>query len=254
MKLGQRVIAHAFALLTGDLAEAAFQLFTLVPANMVAPVPDDMSFATAAVLPLSVYCDAAELYQNHSLAIPLPSARAEASGKSILIWGGSSSVGSSAIQLAHASGLEVIATSSPKNFGYVKGLGAAAVFDYTSSDTVSQLVNALKGSQCVGAFDTVGQAIPQCVELIKQLGGGHIVATSDPPEELPAGVTANHGELLLLFSHPHMMSGLTSIVQYLQFPLKITRSAKSSTVTIYQRHWEMAGSSLSPNPQSLVKG
>ena len=197
LQKGQRVIGHAFALLTGDHAEAAVQLYTLVPANMVAPIPNDMSFETAVVLPLSVSCAAAALYENNSLALPLPASNSEGNTKSILIWGGSSSVGSSAIQLARASGLQVIATSSPKNFDYVKGLGASVVLDHSDPEIVPKLVDALKESECVGAFDTVGKSIPQCVEIIKQLGGGHVVATSDPPEVLPSGVTANHGEWTL---------------------------------------------------------
>ncbi len=44
----------------------------------------------------------------------------------------STSVGSNAIQLAVAAGYEVITTSSPRNFDYVKKLGASQVFDYNS--------------------------------------------------------------------------------------------------------------------------
>ena len=194
---GQRVIGHAFALLTGDNAEAAFQLYTLVPANVIATIPENMEFEEAVVLPLSVSCAAAALYEKNSLALTLLLPRSdsdnEKNDKSILIWGGSSSVGSSAIQLARASGLGVIATASPKNFEYVKSLGASTVLDHAHPEVVRYLVRALQDTQCVGAFDTVGQAIPQCVEVIKQLGGGHVVATADPPEELPVGVTAGHG-------------------------------------------------------------
>lgn len=195
LKKGQRVIGHTFALLTGKNSEAAFQQYTLVPGNMIAPIPDDMAYATAAVLPLSVSCASAALYEKNSLGLPLPNSGSKADGNSILIWGGSSSVGSSAIQLARASGIEVIATASAKNFDYVKDLGASTVLDYAHPEIISELVEALRDSHCVGAFDTVGMAIPQCVEVIKQLGGGHVVATSDPPAKLPAGVTANHGQL-----------------------------------------------------------
>ena len=154
-----------------------------------------MSFATAVVLPLSVSCASAALFEKNALHLPFPNLSTVDTGKSVLIWGGSSSVGSSAIQLARASGLKVIATASAKNFDYVKGLGAAYVLDYMHSNVVSQLVATLQGSDCVGAFDTVGSSIEQCAMVLEQLGGGHVVATADPPETLPAGVTANHGEL-----------------------------------------------------------
>ncbi|TAQ89425.1 hypothetical protein B7494_g2244 [Chlorociboria aeruginascens] len=53
-------------------------------------------------------------------------------GKTVLIWGGSGSVGVNVIQLAVAAGYEVIATASPANFDYLKELGASEVLDYHS--------------------------------------------------------------------------------------------------------------------------
>jgi NADPH:quinone reductase-like Zn-dependent oxidoreductase len=41
-------------------------------------------------------------------------------GKTLLVWGGSTSVGSNAIQLGVAAGYEVVTTASPKNFDYVR--------------------------------------------------------------------------------------------------------------------------------------
>lgn len=49
-----------------------------------------------------------------------------------LIWGGSSAVGSNAIQPAKAAGFEVVTTYSPQRFIYVKSLGASKIFDYNS--------------------------------------------------------------------------------------------------------------------------
>ena len=200
------MVGHACAILTGNNAEAAFQKYTLLPANLIASIPEIMSFDTAAVLPLSVSCAAAALYEKDALSLPLPQAdkmNANANGqgdsaeKTILIWGGSSSVGSSAIQLARSSGLRVIATASEKHFDRAKDLGAAAVYDYRSPHVVADLVKVLQGSTCLGAFDTTGANVQDCAEILSQLGGGHVVATADPPKTLPEGVTANHGEQYL---------------------------------------------------------
>lgn len=49
--------------------------------------------------------------------------------EAVLIWGGSSSVGMYAIQLAKLSGYTVISTASPINFELLKSLGATEVFD-----------------------------------------------------------------------------------------------------------------------------
>jgi NADPH:quinone reductase-like Zn-dependent oxidoreductase len=46
----------------------------------------------------------------------------------VCLWRGSTSDGSNAIQLAVAAGYEVITTSSPRNFDYVKKLGPSHVY------------------------------------------------------------------------------------------------------------------------------
>lgn len=50
--------------------------------------------------------------------------------RSIFIDGASGGVGSAAVQLAHYLGLHVIASCSPSNADYVRGLGADVVLDY----------------------------------------------------------------------------------------------------------------------------
>jgi NADPH:quinone reductase-like Zn-dependent oxidoreductase len=67
------------------------------------------------------------LYQ--SLQLPLPTESAGSAEKTtILIYGGSTATGSLAIQYAKLSGLTVVTTCSPKNFDYVKSLGAGVFF------------------------------------------------------------------------------------------------------------------------------
>src|SRR5262245_28814701 len=57
----------------------------------------------------------------------------------ILIYGGSSAMGVTGIQFAKLSGLTVVATCSPRNFDYVKSLGADAVFDYNSPTAIDDI-------------------------------------------------------------------------------------------------------------------
>ena len=190
---GQRVLGKALSLTSGDHAAAGYQLYTSVPSNAVTPIPDSMDFPTAAVLPVSVSCAAAGLYEKSSLGLPLPSANPPKARKIILVWGGSSSVGSSTIQLARASGIEVVATASPKNFEYVKKLGASAVFDYSQPDIVDKLAEALKDGNCAGAYDTVGTNFAQCAAVLEKLGGGHVAGVLPPQGKPPANVTFGFG-------------------------------------------------------------
>jgi NADPH:quinone reductase-like Zn-dependent oxidoreductase len=76
-------------------------------------------------------------------------------GKSILIWGGAGATGILAIQIAkQAFGLNVITVASPKNFEFLKSLGADHVFNYKDADVVDQIKAAANGDIRY-ALDTV---------------------------------------------------------------------------------------------------
>ena len=99
-------------------------------------------------------------------------------------------MGSNAIQLAVAAGYEVITTASPKNFDYVKKLGASNVFDYNSPNVVSDLINTFKGKTSVGAFDAIGDgAWARPVEFIQKTDGAKFVTTVTPGcPDAPEGI------------------------------------------------------------------
>ncbi len=72
------------------------------------------------------------------------------SGETILIQGGAGGVAGFAIQVAKHLGARVISTASTGNLGYVRGLGADEVIDYTTTDFRKVVSNA------DAVFDTVG--------------------------------------------------------------------------------------------------
>ena len=120
------------------------------------------------MLPLAISTAAAGLYQKDNLNLPYPSMSAKPSGDIILIWGGSSCVGTAAVQLARASGLEVISTASSHNHDLVKSLGASQVFDHRSPSVVDDIVAALKGKRIVGAYDSISEEKTQkaCADIL----------------------------------------------------------------------------------------
>jgi len=163
---------------------------------LTAKLPDSLSFEKAVPLALSVSTASAGLFQKDYLSLELPDASLspKSSGKTVLIWGGSSSVGCSAIQLAVAAGHEVVTTASSHNHELCKSLGASQVFDYTKDSIVDDLVKALKGKKIVGAMDTISEpaTVKKCAEVLSQLDGGKFIATTlPPPEGLASGVKAN---------------------------------------------------------------
>jgi len=191
-KVGQRVVAGLFLRDSDDPKYGAFQLYTIVNELSVAVIPDSLPFEQAVVLPMGISTALAGL-QDY-LGIPLPSVPPKPTGDIILIWGGSSSVGASAIQLAIGSGVKVISTASKHNLDFVKSLGAEKVFDYKEDGVVDSIVEAFKetGRKVVGAFDAIGTEDTEkpIAGVLHQLGGGRIASVHLIPEGIyPANVT-----------------------------------------------------------------
>ncbi|KAK7992244.1 GroES-like protein [Apiospora saccharicola] len=175
IKVGDRVLGLTLGLTSNDPREGAFQHPTWhrlshQPCRPQMPLYCPLGIATAA----------AALYQKDYLGLVLPSLSPEPRGETLLIWAGSSSVGSNAIQLAVASGYEVITTSSPRNFGFCKELGASHVFDYSSASLTEDLVAAFKGKQIAGAFALLPGSAEPCLEVVHKSEGAKFVAMCLP--------------------------------------------------------------------------
>lgn len=191
-KKGDRVVGHAVGMATKRNQDNGFQAYTILQTNMACELPDNIPFENAAVIPLGLSTAASGLFQGEYLNLQFPTEPVRKStGKTLLIWGGSSSVGSNAIQLAVAAGYEVIATASPRNFEYVKKLGASKVFDYHGSTIGDDLVNALKGKTIAGALDCIGgpTATAICADVVHKSTGNKFVSTTkrgfnDGPEDV----------------------------------------------------------------------
>ncbi|KAI9034990.1 zinc-binding alcohol dehydrogenase family protein [Aspergillus affinis] len=207
-KKGQRVIAHLVGLKTFEPANNAFQLYPVSDERLTAVIPDSLSFEQAAVLPISISTAATGLYSPDNLNLPLPSENPKPTGKTLLLWGGASSVGTIVIQLAVASGLKVVATASPANHQFLKDLGASAVFDYKSPSVVEDIVKELQGSEIAGIYDaiTTDQSL-EPVAAIARLIGSHDIATVNYRESSPEGVNFKMVICYALAFSPHEKIG-----------------------------------------------
>jgi NADPH:quinone reductase-like Zn-dependent oxidoreductase len=190
-KVSDRVVGHAVGMTSGRNEENAFQSYTILSTNMASHIPEGMPFEKAVVLPLGLSTAACGLFQEDFLNLRFPTEpKSHRKGEALLVWGGASSVGSNAIQLAVAAGYEVYTTASPKNFEYVKNLGATAVFDYTSATVADDIVTALSGKTIAGAIDCIGPpATTPTVDIVLRTSGVKFVSTVKPGFEAPAGVT-----------------------------------------------------------------
>ena len=196
-RVGDRVVGYAAGSdkSRDRAAEGAFQDYVVLLAHMASPIPAALPFEDAAVLPLGVSTAACGLFQKDFLALNAPSAAPTPSGKTLIVWGGSTSVGSNAIQLAVAAGYDVVTTASPRNFAYVKQLGAREAFDYRSKTVISDIVSALRGREIAGALAIGAGSAAACIDVVGACKGHRFVAMATPPTSF-YNVPVGRGRLL----------------------------------------------------------
>lgn len=158
--------------------EGAFQLYTALLDTLASPIPDAMSFTDAAVMPLGVSTAACGLFQPQNLGLSLPGVQDGSRSKRILVWGGSTSVGSNAVQLATAAGYRVVSTASPKNADLVRSLGAEAVFDYRDADVLARITEHNGGAAFDHALAVGAGSAAACLRLLGP--GGRLAMASTP--------------------------------------------------------------------------
>jgi len=183
-KSGTRVAAFAPCFfMQGAPDYGALQTRVLVPAVNAVPLPQAISFNDASILPMAAATAWAGWY---SLGIARDTKYTAADKKGLLVWGGASSIGSAAVQIAKLMGFSVYVTASEKHHELLKGLGATKVFDYKDEHVVENIVKAAKadGVTVQQGFDAVGQkeSSMKVLELLKGAGTAKL-ASATPPQE-----------------------------------------------------------------------
>lgn len=106
------------------VAPGSFAEYAVAEESRIAPKPASLSFAQAAVVPVSAATALRALDDVGRLRL----------GQSVLVVGASGGVGSYAVQLAKAFGAEVTGVCSAAKADLVTSLGADHVIDYASED------------------------------------------------------------------------------------------------------------------------
>ncbi|WP_233265326.1 zinc-binding alcohol dehydrogenase family protein [Leifsonia sp. AG29] len=179
--VGDRVCAYAMGIEKGRdaLAGGGFQHYVAVEASMTARLPWDLSFTEAAVLPLAFSTAAAALFERSQLGLDHSTlGSAPPRDEIVVIWGGATSVGGNAIQLARAAGYRVITTASPANHDRMRALGAEAVFDYRSPDVVRAITEAVGGSAVAGVVAIAAGSAEPCVSIAARTRARRVALTS----------------------------------------------------------------------------
>ena len=181
--VGDRVVAYARGLEKGQDARGGggFQHFVAVDATLTAILPSGMPAHDAVVLPLAFTTAAAALFEAKQLALDYSALGSGTERDEIVVvWGGASSVGGNAIQLARAAGYRVITTASPKNHARMQELGAEAVFDYRDTAAVADIVAAVGGDTVSGVLAVATGSASACLSIAKRTGARRVAMASPP--------------------------------------------------------------------------
>ena len=201
---------HTINLISGRPQDGAFALYTVVPANKAAILPDTISFADGVVVPFALEAAVCVLSLKEpgiampgvatpALGLPYPSLEdpVPALGKTLVVYGGSSSVGSMTTQLATAAGIHVISIVGTHNFDFSKRCGASQVFDHKDprvADKVVEAVGKAGQHEFIGIFDAIStpETYDHDLAILAKLGGGHLACVHPPPNaaNVPANVNA----------------------------------------------------------------
>ena len=155
LEVAGRIVALGQGVTEWNIGEAVCALangggyaeYAAAPAGQVLPVPAGLTMLQAAALPETYFTVWANLVERGRLA----------AGDSVLIHGGSSGIGITAIQIAKAWGATVICTvGNAQKAAACLALGADAAIDYRQQDFVAQTLK-ITGSRGVNLIlDMVG--------------------------------------------------------------------------------------------------
>ncbi|MCH8183694.1 MAG: NAD(P)H-quinone oxidoreductase [Proteobacteria bacterium] len=129
------------------LAGGGYAEYCAVPAPQVLPVPKGLSMVEAGAVPETFFTVWTNVFDQAGLK----------SGERFLVHGGSSGIGTTAIQLAHAFGAETYATAgSAEKCAACEKLGAKRAINYREEDFVAVIKDATNGEGVDVILDMVG--------------------------------------------------------------------------------------------------
>jgi NADPH:quinone reductase len=141
---GTRVVA---------LVDAGYAEYALADAQVVIPLPDEVSFAEATMIPI----------QGQTAYLLLTEAARLREGEAVLVHAAAGGVGTLAIQLARllGAGMVIGTARTPEELAVVRQLGADVALDISAPDWVEQVRAATRGRGVDIVLESVGGPVGQ---------------------------------------------------------------------------------------------
>ena len=192
--VGERVF---FQGIIGNYDAATFQQYVKLPAALAAKTPKKVSDEQAATFWVAGMAVATGFYHKSGIGLAAPwdkNGSSVGKGKTVVILGGSSSVGQYAIQFAKLSGFDhIVTSSSPSHFDYLKTLGATDVLDRSAATTADAFTSVIpKDSSVDFVYDSISSPSTQLLaaEILQNLHGGKVITVMPPDEKAVAAGSA----------------------------------------------------------------
>ncbi|MGO9778397.1 MAG: quinone oxidoreductase family protein [Streptosporangiaceae bacterium] len=149
---------YGYPALTGCYAQ-----YVTCPVEQLAPIPEGLSIADAAAVPIDGLTAEQGLTDELNVA----------AGEPVLITAGAGGLGHFAVPIARALGAFVVATASPRNHELVHKLGAIDVIDHTRPDWPQRVRDVISG----GPAKVLACAGPTLDGAARAARDGAIIAT-----------------------------------------------------------------------------
>jgi NADPH2:quinone reductase len=164
----------------GQGGQGSYAEFAIASADRVAHIPEGMSFAQAAALPVAALTAWQGLFDRGGLQ----------AGQLAMIHGGSGGLGGFAVQFARWAGARVAATCSTPNVEYLKNLGVERVIDYRK-ENIAEAVAAWAPGGLDYLMDAVGAStIPNGLDMVRTGGTFVSIPTLTDDGDIPAAAVA----------------------------------------------------------------
>jgi len=219
---GERVMAIVSPWAAGRGAQAEY---VVVPSDSVARVPDEVSMAAAATLPMNGL--------TARIALDLLGLQP---GQTIAVTGAAGAVGGYVMQLAANEGLRVIGDASPADVELVKSLGADIVVPRGPDVAAAIRREAPEGVDAMVDAALIG---PPVLAAIRD--GGQLVAVRPFPGETERSIKIS---LVLVGSHLHegdKIAELAGLVSEGKLTLRVARELPAEEAVQAHRQLEAGG-------------